>query len=102
MPEYSVRLHGTGCLIEVEEKKWGLFSQTVLKPVGFYTTRLIEAENSADASQPAILIVQNELREINRSVILPIISADEVTEEAEGFANYAPGSDFTWYSENTR
>lgn len=47
MPKFAVLLHGTGCLIEVEEGKW-LRRKSTIQALGFYTTRFIDAASAEE------------------------------------------------------
>ena len=97
MSKYAVSLHGTGCRIEVTERRFGLLSRTVLRPAGFYTTRFVEAATREEAAAAAVGLVLDEVKELNRSGTPPAVTAEEVREDPEGYARHAPGSGFTWY-----
>lgn len=99
MAKFTVSLHGTGCSIEVNEGKW-LRRKPAVQPVGFYTTRFIEAASAEEAAQRATGKVQEELSHLNRSEDPPNISVESVVEDEAGYAKYAPGGGFTWYRED--
>jgi hypothetical protein len=99
MPKYTVSLHGTGCRIEVTERRFGLIRHTVLRPAGFYTTRFVEAATPEEAEAAAVTTVLDEVKGIDRSGSTPTVIAEEVREDAEGYARHAPGSGFSWYLE---
>lgn len=102
MPKFKVVMNGSGCLIAASEKRWGLLPRTALKPVGFYTTRFVEALCPEDAIRQAISLTEEELKTVNRSQSPPRIVVDEVEEEATGYEMLGAGSGFSWYHEKER
>ena len=60
MPVYAVRLEGT-CLQKIQERRWLIFRRIITQPVGFFTTRWVEATTIDYARDEAIRRVVQEL-----------------------------------------
>jgi hypothetical protein len=98
MPKFSVLLHGTGCRIEMGEGSRQ--NKPTIQALGFFTTRFVEAASAEEAARRAAEKVQEELSDLNQSVVPPKVSVETVVEDEAGYSKYAPGGGFTWYRED--
>ena len=92
MKKFSVLIHGRNFLIRLDKK---------IERLGFYTTRYVEAEDSALAEFKAVELIQND-KELNQNVINtsenpPMLYAEEISEiESFGDIN-PPGGGYSFY-----
>lgn len=102
MPKYAVRLEGTGCQVRVQKRSVLSGEKSVIEAMGFYTTRFVEAVSPAEAGEKVTAMVRAELTPFlaNRPDQIWSSSIDEIWEDPKGFSLYAPGSGFTWYTED--
>lgn len=98
LKKYTVIVGGRGCLMEVD---------SVVRKLGFYTTRYVWAADSADAGQKALRLVHNELQKeellLNDASSPPSLFIDEI-HELDFFAKLrtlfrGSGRGATWYPE---
>ena len=102
--KFAVRLEGVGCRVAVHARAWllGQLSSDG-ETWGFFTTRFVEAESPSIAENLARELVHDELKGllINKPEEPWTLTIDEIWEDPEAFAEYAPGAGFTWYSSDS-
>ena len=101
MPKFSVELHGQHYKMQFEKRDWLFRRRPVMKWVGFYTTRFIEAESEKEAAEQAIERVSAEVGSRAEITEGSRIELSSVEEDEEGFDLYAPGGGFTFYTEES-
>lgn len=99
MPKYAVLLEGKGCLLRTQENLMGIFQRPRVKPMGFFTTRFVEAQTPQEAGKLAIELVRQEVATVlaNEPNDVWQLFIDEVWEDIEQFDLRAPGAGCTWY-----
>ena len=92
MKKFSVFIHGKNFLIRLDQK---------IERLGFYTTRYVEAEDSALAEFKAAELIQND-KDLNQNVFNtpenpPMLYAEEILElDSFGDVN-PPGGGYSFY-----
>ena len=92
MKKYSVLIHGSNFLIRLDGK---------IERMGFYTTRYVEAEDTALADFKAVELIQND-DELNQSVFNtpdnpPVLYSEEITELETFKGINVPGGGYSFY-----
>jgi hypothetical protein len=97
MSKYQVEINGTNFLIDMESRTANY---------GFFTTRFVEAADSAAAEHAAVQMIREtqRLRDLVRNARddPPVIDVTSVTELAsfDGIEHQEPG--FVWYEERPK
>ena len=92
MKKFSVFIHGKNFLLRLDQE---------IERLGFYTTRYVEAEDSALAEFMAVELIQND-KDLNQNVTNtpenpPMLYAEEILElESFGDVN-PPGGGYSFY-----
>ena len=68
-------------------------------PMGFYTVRFVDAPSKEEAIARVIEMVHAAVQSMYRDGYPRKIEVEEVREDEDGFAKYAPGVGFSWYPE---
>ena len=97
MPKFKVSLHGTGCWMTPGLRP-GVIQQP--RPMGFYTTRFVEAASPEEAASRAVEMVAAEVAPHGRPGRPCRVTAERVGEDEAGFDLHAPGAGFSWYPEH--
>jgi hypothetical protein len=99
MPKFKIKFHGERFRMQTLEKRfWG--SRTVWKDMGFYTTRFVEAEDEEAAAILATALLVKELEDNSMYSENSVLEAVSSIRDDDGFDAHAPGSGFTFYSED--
>jgi hypothetical protein len=95
VPFFSVVIEGAhfpACVFEVSDG-----------PMGFYTTRFVEAVDEKAAELAAVELIKRELKpllgEQQVGEVNPLMSLDRIS-ELQKLPTTAPGSGFTWFPMN--
>jgi len=97
MAKFKVKINGRHFRLRDSEKKF-LISRRIWKPVGFFTTRFVIADDEETASYLVLNALEHELKEADMSTDNSVLEATSVTEDDEEYDANAPGSGFTFYS----
>ncbi len=99
MPKFAIRLHGSKCLLKVQEKYFGIFPRSKIKCMGFFTTRFIEEFTSQEAERKAIEMVRQEMDTLllNGPQDPWALSVEEIWEDPNLFDQHGPAAGCTWY-----
>jgi hypothetical protein len=100
MPKFAVTVHGTGCWLGSEERREGKWRRTAPRSMGFYTLRFVECGTHEEAADRAVAMVREDVKDFHRPDHSWSITVEEVREDAETFAKYAPALGFSWYPED--
>lgn len=90
--------------ILVEGQNYTFISNNTREKFGFFTTRFVEADNSSEAEDIVLQLINDELKQIawNDLNDPPVISIDEI-EIISSFENIdVPGFGFTFYKEESQ
>ena len=90
MKKYKVTIEGVNFLIRIDDET---------TKHGFFTTRLVEAQNEGEAESKAIEMLREELMTVvqNEKTDSPMMFVEEI-KEMESFGKFkVPGAGFTWY-----
>jgi hypothetical protein len=92
---YSVVIEGAGFPARLFASDGG--------PMGFFTTRFVEAVDAKAAESAAVELIKQELKpmlgERQAGEANPVMSLDQIS-EIEKLPENAPGSGFTWFAMN--
>jgi len=91
--KYKILIEGRHFLVRIEDPP---------HKFGFFTTRFVEAPNTAEAERIALHLIGEELKDmvLNSPQNPPMISVVE-SEEVSSFRDYSvPGAGFTWFPED--
>lgn len=103
MKKFAVRLEGTGCRARIRHRPRLLVQRSSAdETLGFFTTRFVEADSAFNAGKCATELVREELKGqlLNKPDEPWVLTIDEIWEDPENFKKHAPGSGFTWYSDD--
>jgi hypothetical protein len=69
-------------------------AEGIVRPVGFFTTRFVQATGTEQAGHFALEIVQHEIASMGGSCSL---SVSKIRRDDRAYDLHAPGKGFTWY-----
>lgn len=110
MPDFIVMVEGQNCLLqEPTRSRWFgrlLQNKAMAKPVGFFATRLVTAENSESAGALAVSMIRDELESewhlLNAKENPPTFEVSETREPTTSDDRGRMAAGFTFYRTEAR
>jgi len=104
VPSFTILLRGTGCRVNIIERRFRFVPWPMVRSRGFYASRVAEGESADEASEQAIRSVRDELHGIVRNTpeepwVIVVETVEEMPGTAQASDQEVARRGFTWFPE---